>query len=66
MVMIKMVSSAFFKRDKRQRVGSGEERGWTNIIQKLNKIESDLSEVKGLTSDIEEIITDTPLIRLWR
>ena len=55
---------SYFKRDKRQRIDSGEERGRNNVIhQKLNKKGSDLSELKGMKSDMEEILTalDTPL-----
>ena len=53
---------SYFKKDKRQRFGSEEEMDRNSVIQKLNKIESHLSELKGLKRDMEEEkITDTPL-----
>ena len=46
---------SYFKRDKRQRIGSEEEKGRNAVMQKLGKLESDMDELKALKGVFGEI-----------
>ena len=46
---------SYFKRNKRQIIGSEEEKGRNAVVQKLGKLESDMGELKALKGVFEEI-----------